>query len=93
MRQTVRLYSRCLHSTTNRTLSMNVELPQMRQLHVKYCQLRHSVHCPEHFYEPVDSESVDVTVGLLHRAAETQFSQLSDSTQLFNSFVGDTAVV
>jgi hypothetical protein len=93
MRQTVRLYGRFLHSTPNCTLSSYVELPHMRQLHVKYGQLRHILDCAEHCCEPANSESVVVAVSLLRRAAETQFSQLLHSTQLFDSFVGDTAVV
>jgi hypothetical protein len=92
MRQIVRLYGRFLHFTTNRTLSSYVKLPHMRQLHVKYGQLRHSLHCTEHCFEPVNSESVVVAVGLLCRAAETQFSQLLNSTQLLDSFVGYTTV-
>jgi hypothetical protein len=65
----------------------------MRQLHVEHSQLRHRLECFEYCCESVDCESVVIVFSLLLGSAETQFCQLLNSTQLLDSFVGDTAVV
>jgi hypothetical protein len=76
-----------------RTLSTHFEFLHMQQLHFEHCQLRHSCECTDHCFELVHSERVVVAVGLLCRAAETQFDQLLYAAQLLDSFVGDAAVV
>jgi hypothetical protein len=65
----------------------------MEQLHVDHSQLRHRFECFEHCCEPADCESVVVAFSILRRTAETQFDQLLNSAQLFDSFVGDMAVI
>jgi hypothetical protein len=76
-----------------RTLLTNVEFLHMRQLHIECSQLLHSFECAEHCLESPDSENVAVAIGLFRRAAEMQFCQQLNSTQLLDSLIGDTAFV